>query len=671
MIPDVDRNQILAALGKFDELERLTQQWANWESKGPYKFAVLHDGRRYPVKRIVALATGVPESGFSGGEEANSYLRKRGFEVIGIREDETRLGMKALLSQVLELQKSYSVQLTTNMQERRELVERKSLALLQEWIASNPALSVEGSSGKGNQARIPWIRVFSKARSPSATAGFYFVYLFAADGSSVAISLNQGTNTYANGSFRPKPREDLESNLHKARGVVGHDAQQAGLGIQIDLRDPAGKGKNYEQGNVFAKTYPTGHIPDEAALREDFDLFVRLLEKIYEEVEDSVQPDVKEHAVSRTSPAGLVEHIARSVEESGFVYEPWQIATFVTALRTKPFLILAGISGTGKTKLPILAAISTGSEYQVTPVRPDWNDSGDLLGYTDLAGEFRAKSFLQQCFAASEASERQHFAVIDEMNIARVEHYFAEVLSRLEDRSLTEEMSQPLVLSGGKGFEPYKEVGVPRNLAIVGTVNMDESTHGFSKKVLDRAFTLELSDVDLTRIMTRSATPNTVAFESSAWRPQFSTLGDALGNEEWAMLIGQGIADLQKLNTVLAKAQMQLGYRSRDEILLFVIEAQTSLEFFVDSQGIRVDPLDLALMMKVLPRIAGSSHAVERVIDGLLEIAHPGVSASEALAGWQDSEMPQALPGARWPRTAARLCLMKQRLEDGYTSFFL
>jgi hypothetical protein len=367
----------------------------------------------------------------------------------------------------------------------------------------------------------------------------------------------------------------------------------------------------------------------------------------------------------------LIAHLIESFKSAGFVYEPWQVATLVTALRVKPFVILAGISGTGKTKLPVLAAQATESPYEVIPVRPDWNDSGDLLGYTDLTGNFRAKVLLRQCKKASGESKRQHFAVIDEMNIARVEHYFAEVLSRIEDRSLSHSMSSPLVLSGGKGFDEFKDVGIPSNLAIIGTVNMDESTHGFSKKVLDRAFTLELSEVDLSNILQTSSEYAVVPYGADSWQPQYQSLREAAADPVAEKIIHEQLAHLQNLNAVLGKAQMQLGYRSRDEILLFVLEAANSIEFFKDAAGEDVDPFDLALMMKVLPRIAGSSHAVGRVIDGLLQVAYPATDPSSAMKQWQVNDGPNRLEGARWPRTAARLCLMKERLEDGYTSFFL
>ena len=186
------------------------------------------------------------------------------------------------------------------------------------------------------------------------------------------------------------------------------------------------------------------------------------------------------------------------------MFEPWQVAAYVTALRTKPFVILAGISGTGKSKLPALVAKGTGGHANLISVKPDWTDSSDILGYVNLQDEFQPGMLLRLAKKAQqpENQENHYVVIIDEMNIARVEHYFAEVLSQIENRKPCTNggfTSEPLIVQNINRPEDqeWSQVCLPSNLAIVGTVNMDESTHGFSKKVLDRAFTIEISDIDL------------------------------------------------------------------------------------------------------------------------------------------------------------------------------
>jgi hypothetical protein len=199
-------------------------------------------------------------------------------------------------------------------------------------------------------------------------------------------------------------------------------------------------------------------------------------------------------------PAAALEALIRYIEGCGFIYEPWQVAAYATALRTKPFVILAGVSGTGKSRLPALVEAATGGTTRLVPVRPDWTDSADVLGYVDLQGRFRPGVVLDAAREAMDAPGRHLVCIVDEMNLARVEHYFAELLSRIEGRQVQADghgfASPPLL--GGNLHEAagarWASVHLPPNMALVGTVNMDESTHSFSRKVLDLAFTLELAE---------------------------------------------------------------------------------------------------------------------------------------------------------------------------------
>ena len=128
------------------------------------------------------------------------------------------------------------------------------------------------------------------------------------------------------------------------------------------------------------------------------------------------------------------ESLISSIRSDGYVYQPWQIAAYITALRTRPFVILAGVSGTGKSRLPVLVAKYTGMRSPLrVSVRPDWNDSAEVLGYVDLQNRFRPGLILRQMQIAEADSAGFHTCIIDEMNLARVEYYFAEILSAAED----------------------------------------------------------------------------------------------------------------------------------------------------------------------------------------------------------------------------------------------
>lgn len=225
----------------------------------------------------------------------------------------------------------------------------------------------------------------------------------------------------------------------------------------------------------------------------------------------------------------------------------------------------------------------------------------------------------------------------------------------------------------------WTEVVIPENLAIVGTVNMDESTHPFSRKVLDRAFTIELSDVNLAQWTPNCQRTRSVStWPVTSWNPikiQLSELANP--TDEQLSEISRAIAALQAVNILLTPAHLQVGYRTRDEVAFYLLHAKEISDAFVDHEGNAVDPLDLALQMKVLPRIAGDSNAIKRCVFGLLGWATTGVplesddEVNSILESWETSGRPSSLSNSEYPRLAARLCLMWQRVgAEGYTSFW-
>lgn len=367
----------------------------------------------------------------------------------------------------------------------------------------------------------------------------------------------------------------------------------------------------------------------------------------------------------------LIEHL----QAQGWHYEPWQVAAYVTALKTKPFVILAGISGTGKTRLPGLVAEATGHVSLRVPVRPDWSDSGDVLGYTDLSGAWRPGPLLRFAHQAAQEVNAHHVFVLDEMNLARVEQYFAEVLSAMEARP-----GSPKLLSVSDAVDrhgqTWDDVRWSPNLAVVGTVNMDESTHSFSRKVLDRAFTLEFSHVELRQWRKPLvASTHQPSWPSSAWTPRatrLAELGALTDNEE--RIVEEVVEQLIALNTCLEPVGAHVGYRTRDEVALFVLHAQEVESCFRDTQGRAVGALDIALSMKVLPRLTGSSVVLRQTLERLLHWAMLGrVESGVPSVGQVESWVARVSksPDAAYPRCATKLARMWQRLiHEGFTSYW-
>lgn len=377
-----------------------------------------------------------------------------------------------------------------------------------------------------------------------------------------------------------------------------------------------------------------------------------------------MRADIHESMVDLQS---RVERVVACLSSRGFVFEPWQVAAFITAVRTKPFVILAGISGTGKTKLAHLVADATGAECEIIPVRPDWSDSSDLLGYEKLNGSFCPGALLRFAKKAQSQPEKQFFFVLDEMNIARVEYYFAEVLSHIEEYHLNPEgriVSNPLMphVAKSEDGENWSEVCLSDNLCIVGSVNMDETTYGFSRKVLDRSFVIEFSTVDLSAIFDVSDSWVPDIWDSSEWRRQAFSLGAHPSRS--APEVQQIIETLTIVNNILQEGQLQFGYRMRDEITMFCLAAQQCRDTFATANTGTVDPLDLAIAMKVLPRIQGSGEVVRRVLEGLNAWASPDTSGV--------SDEPGTGENISFPFCAERISLMMRRLRSsGFTNYWL
>jgi hypothetical protein len=143
------------------------------------------------------------------------------------------------------------------------------------------------------------------------------------------------------------------------------------------------------------------------------------------------------------------------------------------------------------------------------------------------------------------------------------------------------------------------------------------------------------------------------------------------------MIAERATSLLQDINRSLIHSQLQVGYRTRDEVILFLINADELHELFRTRSGEAVDPLDLAIMMKILPRLVGGSHSIRQTLMGLLGVAVEGKpfveedETNKVVDKWTGEGRPDLVEGAKLPRSAARLCLMWKRLEDGYTSYWL
>lgn len=356
--------------------------------------------------------------------------------------------------------------------------------------------------------------------------------------------------------------------------------------------------------------------------------------------------------------AGSCRQLIDAANASGFIFSDEQIATYLTAVRTKPFVILAGVSGTGKTRLPITLAECTGSDYLVCPVRPDWTDSSPLLGYTDIQNVFHPGVLLEYARKAMDDPDREHFFILDEMNLAHVEYYFSDVLSKMEtmrpDPVTGKLVSDPLLpdVPGGDG------IAIPSNLCIVGSINMDESTQPISKKVLDRAFVLDFNEVDLGVVREpRSTDIPVLRWPADEWgadrRPLFGTIG--LDEKTFSIVANK----LTEINSVMKLGGFNFGYRLRNEICAFISNAR-NIDAVFGEGDLSSGAFDIALKTKALSRIEGHGPVVAEVIRGLRDCLtknDDGETVADSKTGFQ--------------RTLNKLSDMADMFErTGYTSYW-
>ncbi len=317
---------------------------------------------------------------------------------------------------------------------------------------------------------------------------------------------------------------------------------------------------------------------------------------------------------------------------SGFVFDPDQLRALHTAWHCsdkKRFVILSGLSGTGKTAVLLHYArlycqhmgLEPDAHLAVVPVSPDWRDPSGLLGYFNALHAdptFQAEPALALILAAARNPTLPYFLVLDEMNLARVERYFAPFLSAMETGDRLQLHAQEEPVNQVPASVPW-----PDNLRIGGTVNMDETTHPFSDKVLDRAFTLEFWDVDLASFFARRGTS-----------------GDRRQRREVE-------AFLVDFNDVLRRIRRHFGYRSAGEILDF-LDAAIGDRDYDDTQDRAL--LDQAVFSKVLPRLRGADSGPLRQ------------ALADALALCGEHQL---------RRCADKLTLMRERLEEsGVTRFW-
>ena len=441
--------------------------------------------------------------------------------------------------------------------------------------------------------------------------------------------------------------------------------------------------------SIFIGKYSCGKIIDEAKKRHpDFELT--------HTHDATIKYGVNLYQMFKNSSFGF--RFSKSIFSKSYCNLPTitdnKQINYLTALRTKPFMLLAGISGTGKSRIVRKLAQATVTEelqrangytgedfandrwtlhspanFELIQVKPNWHNSMDVIGYLSNipSPHYVFTPFIEFIVKAWQHPEVPFFLCLDEMNLAPVEEYFAEFLSAIESRSFEggEYMTDPII----KPFNSFGEdvakmmvntlfpnftaadknsllgkivdhletkgLTLPKNLIVIGTVNMDETTFSFSRKVLDRAMSVEMNEVNYDSFLNDTTDDDLKAIVQAFEKNDDADLNALLVDRhiEAKEIIDElgddakfAIDYLKRINALLEGTPFKLGYRAANEALIYL---QASQEF---GHTDRIAALDNFTLMKILSRIEGDESKL-KITDSEADkdrIANAEVNVDEA-----------------------------------------
>jgi len=511
--------------------------------------------------------------------------------------------------------------------------------------------------------------------------------------------------------------KDLEGNLHFPVEIVSNYLLALQAKRFVILTGISGTGKT-QLAIAVAKHFQSRvrrskvvDIPDDGISLEVFDYMLRhhhmvlpvafVADLLLGFDQETYSRSVTVHYPEGTTTLTLRKEPGRNVTRL-FLSKGGFRAWFDTQFKVGDHVVLQAIKGDEgaiqalQFSLPVIRESEERVDnYAVTAVRPDWTDNRGLLGYYNpLTGRYAITPFLRLLLRATEEYEQAQrenrpaqpfFALLDEMNLARVEHYFSDFLSCLESGEKLD-LHDDLTIERGETDEAVavpRQLAIPENLFFTGTVNVDETTYMFSPKVLDRAFTIEFNEVDLEAfgfISNSERADNTTPL----YLRQFAGIPNdnrKPNSQDWAAFGGLLDGSLRRvvidLNAALATEGHHFGYRVANEIARFVLLAHRQGG---DAPDTLWAALDLAILEKVLPKFHGTQQELGSVLASVFAfaldvdgVASPFTDALQYASSIRQGRLVPANAESvdpQLPRTAAKVWTMLKRLrQQGFTSF--
>lgn len=570
-------------------IEYLDQHPEEFKGRESSTYDLVYEDKKYPPILVLSKANELKggkelllKDFKNSTEKAFKYLIENRFHVI------PKVEQMVNIQEFIEVANSQVIGQGTNSEATNFI--RKSKGIYK-------SLAIEISYGVGRSTAIPWIAFLGNQQK--VKEGIYPVFLYYREHNILVLAYGVSETN----------EPTLKWNkLDSKTSIKGYFKEE----LDIKL-------KSYGNSYVF-KVYDATNLPSQDTLKRDLDLLI-------EEYLELMNSDSKQHSSIEKSMIKNkdfdINAFSDSLTKSNLQFNDKLVQRFVASLLTKPFVILTGLAGSGKTKLAqsfIQWMCESEEQYKLVAVGADWINREPLLGYPNGLKDdeyvMPDNGVLQLMINASksENQDKPYFLVLDEMNLSHVERYFADFLSIMEsDDSIK-------LYTGGKRASTDSDIipetiSWPKNLFIIGTVNIDETTYMFSPKVLDRANVIEfrLDENDLKGFLAepKNVDLSQLVSEGAAMASSFITLSkqnDTASNET---LNDTLVEFFKELKTIGA----EFGYRTAFEIhLLF---AQFSK---LDSSLSEEDKIDFAVMQKLLPKLHGSRSKIVKSLEALMKV---------------------------------------------------
>lgn len=519
------------------------------------------------------------------------------------------------------------------------------------------AYLIKGSVGKGRLAKTPWIAILDRSVTTTTQKGVYIVFLFSSSLKEVYITLAQGTTGEKFGE-RLSP-EDIKEQRNLYRDKLSLKSSVLEEINDLDTRD-----KLYKICCIYSHLWNANSILDNQLVLNKFSEAYNKWKSLHNN-QNMPSPSIKTvNDADAEYHVFSIQKIIEAINSTNLIYSPMLIKRFAFSLMTKPFVILSGLAGSGKTQLAVAFAktmCESKEQYRIVSVGADWTNREPLLGFPNALNKEEyvrpENKVLDLLIAANQHPDKPYFLILDEMNMSYVERYFADFLSVMESHDSIALWNRP---EGCRDTTP-SSISLPPNLFIIGTINVDETTYMFSPKVLDRANVIEfkISTHEMQGFLSQMKPINmkTAEAKCAAMGPGFVQLAE---NKEMEVN-PEAIAKLTEFFTELKKVNAEFGYRSASEIFRFYAQASKNDDTADKMKDTQI--IDAAIVQKLLPKLHGSRKKLSDVLGKLWGICK-NTQDKQDVINIEEAEK------SVYPLSADKIARMYQAAQDnGFTSF--